>query len=62
MPVFAVDITVARDGRAFTLVNPFGYVSRPAVATLAGRIVARGPRFPYSDTGGSSGNAALWIR
>jgi Tol biopolymer transport system component len=60
--VFAADVAVARDGRSFVFIpEPFGGITTPAVATLTGQIVARGPKIPYFDTVGGHGNASLWI-
>ena len=60
MRVFATALTVARDGRSFAFIpGPFGG-TRPAVATLTGQIVARGPKIPYFSTGGEL-SASLWV-
>ncbi len=60
MRVFATALTVARDGRSFAFIpGPFGG-TRPAVATLTGQIVARGPKIPYFYTGGEV-SASLWV-
>jgi dipeptidyl aminopeptidase/acylaminoacyl peptidase len=62
MRVFAAGVTVARDGRSFAFIpEPFAGFTKPAVATLTGQIVARGPKIPYYDTVGSHGNVSLWI-
>jgi len=62
MRVFAADVTVARDGRSFACIpETFGGFTRPAVATLTGQVVARGPKISYFDTVGGHGNASLWI-
>jgi len=62
MRVFAADVTVARDGRSFAFTpEPFAGFTKPAVATMTGQIVARGPKIPYYDTVGGHGNVSLWI-
>ena len=61
MRVFATALTVARDGRSFAFIPElFGGFAKPAVATLTGQIVARGPKIPYFSTGGEL-SASLWV-
>jgi hypothetical protein len=62
MRVFAADVAVARDGRSFVFIpEPFGGFTKPAVATMTGQIVARGPKIPFYDSVGTGRNASLWI-
>jgi dipeptidyl aminopeptidase/acylaminoacyl peptidase len=62
MRVFATAVTVARDGRSFAFIpGPFGGFAKPAVATMTGQIVARGPKIPFYDSVGTGRNASLWI-
>jgi len=58
---FADVISVARNGRTFAFV-PEAASPRPAVATLTGRILDRGPRIPFFTRPGFAGSASLWIR
>jgi Tol biopolymer transport system component len=52
-------IAVAGDGRMFAYIPETG---RPAVATLAGRILDRGPSIPFFPGEGPPGSASVWIR
>jgi dipeptidyl aminopeptidase/acylaminoacyl peptidase len=54
---FAEIIATSRDGRTFAFITGAG---APAVATLSGQIVDRGPQIPYFS-GVTGGTASLWI-